>query len=59
MNIWDIVVGLLVVLVLFFAVRTWRRNQKSGGCAMCGGGCPGGSNCRCKDKKREPKETEE
>lgn len=37
MNIWDIVVGLLVLLILYFALRLARDRKKNGGC--CGAGC--------------------
>lgn len=39
MNIWDLIVGLLVVLLLAFAFHLARDRKKNGGC--CGGGCTG------------------
>lgn len=43
-----VIVGLLVALLVFFAVRSVVRQSKSGGCSGCGGGCAGCSgSCGC------------
>ena len=43
-----VIVGLLVALLVFFAVRAVVRQSKSGGCSGCGGGCAGCSgSCGC------------
>lgn len=42
MNLWDYVILAAVALAVFFALRTMRRNRKSGcsgGCAECDRAC--------------------
>jgi hypothetical protein len=53
MNIWDIIVGGLVVLLLLFALRLARDRKKNGGCCSsgCDGNCSACSGCPHKEHK--------
>lgn len=44
MNLPTLIVLLLVALALFFALRSWRRAAKRGGCGSCNG-CASAGNC--------------
>ena len=46
MNIWDILIGGLVALILILAIRRLIRNKKQGKCTCGCDGCPSGSLCR-------------
>ena len=55
MNLPSLIILLLVAVALFFAVRTFVRAGRVGGCSSCGtsgcSGCRGGESCPfCKDK---------
>ena len=49
MNVWDIIVGALIVLAVVLAVRSMVRARRQGGCAVCpyAGSCThkGSSSC--------------
>lgn len=49
MNVWDIVVGALVLVIVALAVRSMVRTRRQGGCAVCpyAGSCThkGSSSC--------------
>ena len=49
MNIWDVIVGLLVVLLLVFAFHLARDRGRNGGC-----GCSGCSGCSGHDAAEKP-----
>lgn len=48
MNIWDIVIGAVLVLVIAGAIIATVKRKKKGGC--CGGSC-GECSC-CKEKNK-------
>ena len=35
MNVWDIVIGAIIVLAVVLAVRSMVQARKAGGCATC------------------------
>jgi hypothetical protein len=44
MNIWDVIIGLVIISVLLWAVLSIRRRKKTGkgccgNCAQCAGAC--------------------
>lgn len=47
-NLGNIVVGSIIVVILYLAIRQMIRQRKSGGCSGCA--ASGSANCHCHDQ---------